>query len=263
MLISLEVVWHLCASRQQCRDDECVFFGMLANQTCTHCAWMTVLYRLKHSRSQLNHFFLLFNETTQLAEISPPTTNGAAAVFTMAQMLSNWSWRPFSTDFWTCTFSAKTLSLIWISLRQCILCINTGPLHSTESQKNKIIKTQLCLYLTVPIGKSSRSLFFFFSRTGFVSVKHLSAPLIPFYLFYPVMKTWLGIFGPRMWESCRSCCLIHSCVLQWCVIDDTKQCLLPQSFQSIDWELCSICQELGKKDLAPKHGQSPESNDVY
>lgn len=162
MLISLEVVWHLCASRQQCSDDECVFLGMLANQTCTHCVWLTVLYQLKHSRSQLNHFILLFNETTQLAEISPPTTHGAAAVFTMAQMLSNWSWRPFSTDFWTYTFSAKTLSLIWISLRQRILCINTGPSHSTESQKNKIIKTQLCLYLTVPIGKSSRSLFFFF-----------------------------------------------------------------------------------------------------
>lgn len=118
--------------------------------------------------------FLLFNETTQLAEISPPTTNGAAAVFTMAQMLSNWSWRPFSTDFWTCTFSAKTLSLIWISLRQCILCINTGPLHSTESQKNKIIKTQLCLYLTVPIGKSSRSLFFLFFHVLALSLSNTS-----------------------------------------------------------------------------------------
>lgn len=102
--------------------------------------------------------------------MTPLTTNGAAAVSTVVQTPSNWSWRHFSADSCTWTFSAKTQSSIRTSLRQRILCINTSPLRSTESKKkkNQVIKTQLCLYLTVPIGKSSRSLFFFFLSTYWV-----------------------------------------------------------------------------------------------
>lgn len=76
-----------------------------------------------------------FNETTELADMSRPTTYGAAG--SMVQMLPNWSWRPFSADSWTWTSSAKTQSLIWTSLRQRILCINTGRLRFVESQKKK------------------------------------------------------------------------------------------------------------------------------
>lgn len=208
----------LCASRQQC-SNECLFLGACKQELRPLC---------------LDDRVMCVSSTTDHSSIIPPPPNCWMKLLNL--LIRHHLWNSCclhhggdAVELKLKVFLGRLPNLDLLSKDPELDLNKPSSAHSlckhrpfalygkSKKKKNQVIKTQLCLYLTVPIGKSSRSLFFF-SQTEFVSVKHFSAPLIPFYLFYPVMNTWLGVVG-QVWESRWSCCLIHSRMLQGCVID--------------------------------------------